>query len=71
MPQFHLGQKYSVCNRLRERLKVVTSEKVGGSGVRSTLGTLYEGVVMGILLSFDEATILYGVLNILPHKSKI
>jgi hypothetical protein len=35
----------------KEFLKVVSSEKVGGSGVTSTLGTLlYEGVVMGILL---------------------
>ncbi len=47
-------------------LKVVTSEKVGGSGVTSTLGTLWGGVVMGILLSFDEAAILYGVFNIAP-----
>jgi hypothetical protein len=32
-------------------LKVVTSEKIGGSGVTSTLGTWYGGVVMGVLLS--------------------
>jgi hypothetical protein len=44
----------------------VTSEKVGGSGVTSTLGTLCGGVVMGVLLSFDEAAILYGVFNIAP-----
>jgi hypothetical protein len=39
-------------------LTVVTSEKIGGFGVTSTLGTWYGGVVMGILLSFDEAAIL-------------
>ncbi len=39
-------------------LKVVTSEKIGGSGVTSTLGTWYGGVVMGILLPFNEAAIL-------------
>ncbi len=37
---------------------IVSSEKVGGSGVASTIGTLYGGVVMGVLLSFDEAAIL-------------
>ncbi len=31
----------------RYTLKVVTSEKIGGSGVMSTLGTWYGGVVMG------------------------
>ncbi len=40
-------------------LKVVTSEKIGGSGVTSTLGTWYWVVVMGVLLSFNEAAILY------------
>ncbi len=39
-------------------LKVVTSEKIGWSEVASTLGTWYGGVVMGVLLSFDEAAIL-------------
>jgi hypothetical protein len=39
-------------------LKVVTSEKIGWSEVASTLGTCYGGVVMGVLLSFDEAAIL-------------
>jgi hypothetical protein len=39
-------------------LKVVSSKQVGGSGVTSTLGTLYGGVVMGVLLSLDEAAIL-------------
>jgi len=33
-------------------LKVVTSEKIGGSKVISTLGTWYGGVVMGVLLPF-------------------
>jgi hypothetical protein len=45
-------------------LKVVTSEKVGVSRVTSTLGALYGGMVMGVLLSFDEAAILYGASNI-------
>ncbi len=40
-------------------LKVVSSEKVGGSGVTSALGTWYGGVVMGVLFFFDEAAILY------------
>jgi hypothetical protein len=40
-------------------LKVVTSEKIGGSGVISTLGTCYGGVVMGVILPFNEAAILY------------
>jgi hypothetical protein len=44
-------------------LKVVTSEKIGGSGVTSTLGTWYGGVVIGILLSFNEAAILYRDFN--------
>ncbi len=47
-------------------LKVVSSEKVGGSGVTSALGTWYGGVVMGVLLSFDEAAILYRDFNIAP-----
>jgi hypothetical protein len=42
-------------------LKVVSSEKVGGSGV-----TWYGGVVMGVLLSFDEAAILYRDFNRAP-----
>ncbi len=40
-------------------LKVVTSEKIGGSGVISTLGTWYGDVVMSVLLPFNEAAILY------------
>ncbi len=39
-------------SRHKCHLKVVTSEKIGGSGVTSTLGTWYGGVVMGVLLSF-------------------
>ncbi len=35
-------------------LKVVSSEKVGGSGATSTLGTWYGDVVMGILLSYFD-----------------
>ncbi len=44
-------------------LKVVTSEKIGGSRVTSTQGTWYGGVVMGVLLSFYEAAILYRDFN--------
>jgi hypothetical protein len=44
-------------------LKVASREKVGGSGVTLTLGTWYGGVVMGVLLSFNEATILYRDFN--------
>jgi hypothetical protein len=47
-------------------LKVVSSEKVGGSGVTSSLGTWYGGVVRGVLLSFDEAAILYRDFNSAP-----
>ncbi len=45
---------------------VVSSEKVGGSGVTSTLGgsTLYGDVVMDVLLSLVEAATLYGAFNI-------
>jgi hypothetical protein len=52
--------KISKKRKFEQTLKVVTSEKIGGSGVASTLGTWYEGVVMGILLSFNEAAILYS-----------
>ncbi len=48
---------------VEKKLKVVTSEKIGGSGVTSTLGTWYGGVVMGVLLSFNEAAILYRDFN--------
>ncbi len=51
-------------------LKVVTSEKIGGSGVTSTLGTWYGGVVMGVLLSFDEAAILYRDFNSAPSQKQ-
>jgi hypothetical protein len=50
-------------------LKVVTSEKIGGSGVISTLGTWYGGVVMGIHLYFNnEAAILYRDFNCAPSQ---
>ncbi len=53
-------------------LKVVTSENIGGSGVMSTLGTWYGGVVMGVLLPFNEAAILYRLFNCAPlQKQKI
>ncbi len=51
-------------------LKVVTSEKIGGSGVTSTLGTWYGGVVMGVLLSFYEAAILYRDFNSAPSQKQ-
>ncbi len=51
-------------------LKVVTSEKIGGSGVTSTLGTWYGGVVMGVLLSFNEAAILYRDINSAPSQKQ-
>jgi hypothetical protein len=51
-------------------LKVVTSEKIVGSGVTSTLGTWYGGVVMGILLSFNEAAILYRDFNSAPSQKQ-
>ena len=53
-------------------LKVVTSEKIGVSGVMSTLGTWYGGVVMGVLLPLNEAAILYRHFNCAPlQKQKI
>jgi hypothetical protein len=51
-------------------LKVVTSEKIGGSGVISTLGTWCGGVVMGVLLPFNEAAILYGDIKCAVTKAK-
>ena len=51
-------------------LKVVTSEKIGGSGVMSTLGTWYGGVVMGVLLPFNEAAILYRHFNSAPLQKQ-
>jgi hypothetical protein len=51
-------------------LKVVTSEKIGGSGVISTLGTWYGGVVMGVLFSFKEAAILYRDFNSAPSQKQ-
>jgi hypothetical protein len=51
-------------------LKVVTSEKTGGSGVISTLGTWYGGVVMGVLLTFNEAAILYRDFNCAPSQNQ-
>ncbi len=52
-------------------IKVVCSEKVGGSGDTSALGTWYGGVVTGVLLSFDEAAILYRDFKVRRHKSII
>jgi hypothetical protein len=54
-PVFLYTQSYESCFMFF--LKVVTSEKIGWSGVASTLGTWYGVVVMGFLLSFDEAAI--------------
>jgi hypothetical protein len=65
---FSLGEQRRHKNTLT--LKVVSSEKVGGSRVTSTLGTWYGGVVMGILLSFNEAAILYGDFNSSPSQQQ-
>jgi hypothetical protein len=54
----------------KNTLKVVTSEKIGGSGVISTLGTWYGGVVMGILLCFYQAAILYRDFNSAPSQKQ-
>ncbi len=43
---------------------------MGGSGVPSTLGTWYGGVVMGVLLSFNEAAILYRDFNSAPSQKQ-
>ncbi len=51
-------------------LKVVTSEKIGGSGVTSTPGTWYGGVVMGVLLYFNEAAILCRDFNSAPSQKR-
>jgi hypothetical protein len=51
-------------------LKVVTNEKIGGSGVTSTLGTWYGGVVMGVLLSFNETAMLYRDFNSAPSQKQ-
>ncbi len=51
-------------------LKVVTSEKIGGSAVISSLGTWYGGVVMGVLLPFNEAAILYRHFNSAPLQKQ-
>jgi len=53
--------RYSITHAL----KVVTSEKIGGSGVTSTLGTWYGGVVMGVLL------FLYRDFNSAPAHKRI
>jgi hypothetical protein len=57
-----------VCHQDLTYLKVVTSEKIGGSGVISTLGTWYGGVVMGVHLYFNEAAILYRDFNCAPSQ---
>jgi hypothetical protein len=51
-------------------LKVVNNEKIGGSGVTSTLGTWYGVVVMGVLLSFNEAAILDRDFNSAPSQKQ-
>jgi hypothetical protein len=51
-------------------LKVVSSEKVGGSRVASTLGTWYGVVVIGVLLSFDEAAIVFTDFNSAPSQQQ-
>ena len=51
-------------------LKVVTSEKIGESGVILTLGTWYGGVVMGVFFPFNEAAILYRDVNSAPSQKQ-
>jgi hypothetical protein len=51
-------------------IKGSANEKKGGSGVTSTLGTWYAGVVMGVLLSFNEAAILYRYFNSAPSQKQ-
>ncbi len=63
-----IGATYVWLNN--DRLKVVSSEKVGGSGVTSTPGTCYGDVVMGVLLSFTEAAILYRDFNSAPPQKQ-
>jgi hypothetical protein len=53
-----------------QTLKVVTSEKIGGSGVTSTLGTWYGGVVTGVLLSLRPPSCI-EISTVRHHKSKI
>jgi hypothetical protein len=48
----------------------VTSEKIGGSVVTSTQGTWYGGVVMDVLLSFNDAAILYRDFNSAPSQKQ-
>ena len=48
----------------------MTSEKIGRSGVTSTQGTWYGGVVMGVLFSFNEAAILYRDFNSVPSQKQ-
>ncbi len=63
----------NVCKKsakIIKAIKVVTSEKIGGSGVTSTLGTWYGGVVMGVLFSFNEAAILYRDFNSAPSQKQ-
>ncbi len=48
----------------------MTSEKIGGSGVTSTLGTWNGGVVMVVPLSFNEAAILYRDFNSAPSQKQ-
>jgi hypothetical protein len=64
--KLHMKTEELCIARICKRLKVVTSEKIGGSGVMSTLGTWYGGVVMGVLLPFNEAAILYRHFNCAP-----
>jgi hypothetical protein len=53
-------------------LKVVSSEKIGGSGVTSTLGTWYVGVVMGILFyPLMRPLSCIKIPTVRRHKSKI
>jgi hypothetical protein len=51
--------------------KVVTSEKIGGSGVTSTQGTWYGGVVMGVHFPLIRPPSCIEISTVRRHKSKI
>ncbi len=52
-------------------LKVVTSEQIGGSGVISTLGTWYGGVVRAFFCTLMRPPSCIEISIVRHHKSKI
>ncbi len=59
------------CLVLARSLKVVTNEKIRGSGVTSTLGTWYGGVLMGVLCPLMGPPSCIEISTVRCHKSKI